>query len=142
MYYYLHTFEDHVFHFYFLGGPDFIVGPDAEKGSRNILGVIEKVGLETGKKVILIRKAARDLISEIAGKAIHPVLGLPGGVAKQVNEELRERLKTFSVEMAFRAYDPCFGCATHSRPGKMPLEIRLNNSYGELIGRLVRGYED
>ncbi len=98
MYYYLHTFEDHVFHFYFLGGPDFIVGPDAEKGSRNILGVIEKIGLETGKKVILIRKAARDLISEIAGKAIHPVLGLPGGVAKQVNEELRERLKTFSGE--------------------------------------------
>ena len=25
------------------------------------------------------------------------------------------------VEMAFRAYDPCFGCATHSLPGQMPL---------------------
>ena len=24
------------------------------------------------------------------------------------------------VEMAFRAYDPCFGCATHSLPGQMP----------------------
>ena len=25
------------------------------------------------------------------------------------------------VEMAFRAYDPCLGCATHSLPGHLPL---------------------
>ena len=29
------------------------------------------------------------------------------------------------VEMAFRAYDPCFGCATHSLPGQMPLTVRV-----------------
>ena len=22
------------------------------------------------------------------------------------------------IEMAFRAYDPCYGCATHSLPGR------------------------
>jgi F420-non-reducing hydrogenase large subunit len=27
------------------------------------------------------------------------------------------------VEMAFRAYDPCLACATHSMPGQMPLEV-------------------
>src|SRR5512138_3067480 len=32
--------EDHALHFYFLGGPDFIVGPDAPAGQRNVLGVI------------------------------------------------------------------------------------------------------
>ena len=37
------------------------------------------------------------------------------------------------VEMAFRAYDPCFGCATHSMPGRMPLEVRLHNEDGEVI---------
>src|SRR3990172_217882 len=37
------------------------------------------------------------------------------------------------VEMAFRAYDPCFGCATHSLPGKMPLEITIRNSDGEPV---------
>jgi len=37
------------------------------------------------------------------------------------------------VEMAFRAYDPCFGCATHSMPGRMPLEVRLHNEDGDLI---------
>jgi len=29
------------------------------------------------------------------------------------------------VEMAFRAYDPCFACATHSLPGEMPLEVNI-----------------
>ena len=29
------------------------------------------------------------------------------------------------IEMAFRSFDPCFSCATHSLPGRMPLEVRL-----------------
>jgi F420-non-reducing hydrogenase large subunit len=29
------------------------------------------------------------------------------------------------VEMAFRAYDPCFACATHTLPGGMPLEVKI-----------------
>ena len=37
------------------------------------------------------------------------------------------------VEMAFRANDHCFGCATHSLPGQMPLEIKIHNSKGELV---------
>jgi len=30
------------------------------------------------------------------------------------------------IEMAFRAFDPCFSCATHSLPGQMPLEVRIH----------------
>jgi F420-non-reducing hydrogenase large subunit len=37
------------------------------------------------------------------------------------------------VEMAFRAYDPCFGCATHSLPGQMPLEVTIHNAAGKPI---------
>jgi F420-non-reducing hydrogenase large subunit len=29
------------------------------------------------------------------------------------------------IEMAFRAFDPCFSCATHSLPGQMPLDVRI-----------------
>ena len=50
------TFEDHALHFYFLGGPDFVVGPDAPKAERNVVGVIGKVGVEVGKKVIAARR--------------------------------------------------------------------------------------
>jgi F420-non-reducing hydrogenase large subunit len=37
------------------------------------------------------------------------------------------------VEMAFRAYDPCFGCATHSLPGQMPLEVTVRKANGEVL---------
>jgi F420-non-reducing hydrogenase large subunit len=37
------------------------------------------------------------------------------------------------VEMAFRAYDPCFGCATHSLPGEMPLRATIRNARGEVV---------
>src|ERR1035438_7452023 len=34
--------EDHALHFYFLGGPDFVVGPRAPAAERNVLGVDRK----------------------------------------------------------------------------------------------------
>jgi F420-non-reducing hydrogenase large subunit len=40
------------------------------------------------------------------------------------------------VEMAFRAYDPCFGCATHTLPGQLPLEVRLRDAEGQVVQRL------
>jgi F420-non-reducing hydrogenase large subunit len=78
--------EDHALHFFFLGGPDFVTGPDAPKADRNILGVLQKVGLDVGKKVIGMRRELRELITEMGGKVIHPVLGLPGGVSKQMKK--------------------------------------------------------
>lgn len=83
--------EDHALHFFFLGGPDFVVGPAAPKAERNILGVIGKVGLEIGKEVIAARKELRGLIEDAAGKVIHPVFGLPGGISKPISPELRDR---------------------------------------------------
>jgi F420-non-reducing hydrogenase large subunit len=88
-------FEDHMLHFYFLGGPDFVVGPTAPAAERNILGVIGKVGLEIGGKVIAMRKACRDIITYFGGRVIHPVCGLPGGVSKPLTEE--DRLKFVEV---------------------------------------------
>ena len=80
-------FEDHALHFFFLGGPDFIVGPEAPPAERNILGVIGKVGLEAGKKVIATRRRLRELIAYFGGKVVHPVLGQPGGVSKALKAE-------------------------------------------------------
>ncbi len=83
---------DHTLHFYALGGPDFVVGPDAPPAERNILGVIQKVGLEAGKKVIELRKRAQHVVSMIGGKAIHPVTSLPGGLAKRLTPEERDQI--------------------------------------------------
>jgi len=37
------------------------------------------------------------------------------------------------VEMAFRAYDPCLSCATHSIPGRVPLIITLRDQMGNIL---------
>jgi F420-non-reducing hydrogenase large subunit len=42
------------------------------------------------------------------------------------------------IEMAFRAFDPCFGCATHSLPGKMPLEVEVFDCDGRLLASRKR----
>jgi F420-non-reducing hydrogenase large subunit len=79
--------EDHALHVFILGGPDFIVGPDAPAALRNVVGVIGKVGLDVGKRVISTRRRLRELIAYLGGKVIHPVFGLPGGVAKGLAPE-------------------------------------------------------
>ncbi len=84
---------DHTLHFYYLGGPDFVVGPDAPPEKRNILGVIEKAGLDVGKEVIKHRAYGQKMTELIGGKATHPVCGLPGGVSKPLSEENRAEIE-------------------------------------------------
>ncbi len=84
---------DHTTHFYALGGPDFVVGPDAPAAQRNVLGVIAKVGVEAGLKVINTRKTNHEVIKIIGGRAIHPVAALPGGMSKAINEEERQYIE-------------------------------------------------
>ncbi len=102
---------DHTVHIYALGGPDFVVGPDAPKAERNLLGVIHKVGLDAGKKVIKLRALAQNIIQTLGGKKIHQVTALPGGVVKGLTEEERtkfaEDLKYFIefAQFTLKIYD-------------------------------------
>jgi F420-non-reducing hydrogenase large subunit len=98
-------FEDHMLHFFYLGGPDFIVGPDASKQERNIIGVLSKVGLTAGKRVIAMRRRVRDIIARQGGRVIHPVCNLPGGVSKGVSPEDRDEYrKTASDAVEFARF--------------------------------------
>lgn len=90
---------DHALHFYALGGPDFVVGPDAPPAERNILGVIGKVGLEIGKKVIQHRAHYSAIMEILGGKKIHQVTSIPGGVSKGITEEERKKIEGYVVEM-------------------------------------------
>jgi F420-non-reducing hydrogenase large subunit len=85
---------DHILHFYFLGGPDFVVGPDAPPAKRNILGVIEKVGLDIAKEVIKHRAYGQKITGMLGGRPTHPVSAcLPGGIAKALSEEERQEIE-------------------------------------------------
>jgi F420-non-reducing hydrogenase large subunit len=84
---------DHILHFYFLGGPDFVVGPDAAREKRNILGVIEKVGIETAGEVIKHRAYGQQITEILGGKPTHPVSGVPGGQTKALSEDGRKQIE-------------------------------------------------
>jgi F420-non-reducing hydrogenase large subunit len=87
---------DHATHFYILGGPDFVMGPEAPVAERNILGVIGKVGLELAGEVIKTRMQNHKVIQMLGGRAVHPVFGLPGGVSKGLNETERKEIEAIA----------------------------------------------
>ena len=94
---------DHTTHFYALGGPDFVVGPEAPPAERNILGVVQRVGKEIGLRVIKMRRDGHELIKMIGGRPVHPNWGVPGGVSRGITESQRaeiERLGRQAVEFA------------------------------------------
>src|SRR5574339_148349 len=84
---------DHTTHFYALGGPDFVMGPDAPVAERNILGVIHTVGLEVGGKVIQMRKYRHTVVEMIGGPKVHPCTSIPGGITKGITKEQRQEIE-------------------------------------------------
>jgi F420-non-reducing hydrogenase large subunit len=93
LHYSVYYVYDHTLHFYYLGAPDFVVGPTAPAAKRNVLGVIEKVGLDIGKAVIEHRRFAQDMQILIAGRSTHPVWCIAGGVSKGLTKENVVELK-------------------------------------------------
>ncbi|MFN2114194.1 MAG: Ni/Fe hydrogenase subunit alpha [Anaerolineae bacterium] len=93
MFYMAFYVTDHTTHFYALGAPDFVMGPEAPPAERNILGIIHKVGVETGKQVIDARMRNHGVIKMLGGRGIHPVAGLPGGWSQPVTEEMRAHIE-------------------------------------------------
>lgn len=94
---------DHTTHFYALGGPDFVMGPDAPVAERNILGVIHKVGLEVAGQVIQARKYGHQVIEWIGGRKVHPCTSIPGGQTKGITEEQRQeilKMGTWAIDFA------------------------------------------
>ncbi len=87
-----HVMHSHIAHFYVLAGPDFIMGPESDPKDRNIVGVINKVGLEIGGTVINARADAQRIQEIIGGRATHPINCLPGGISKGITKEEQQEL--------------------------------------------------
>ncbi|MCD6390716.1 MAG: nickel-dependent hydrogenase large subunit, partial [Dehalococcoidia bacterium] len=87
-------------------------------------GVIKKCNLIVGTTnnyaafYMSVKKAAEDLIK-------------PG---KEITEGLLNR-----IEMAWRPYDLCLACATHSLPGQLPLEVTIYDAQGNEVKKLSQG---
>jgi F420-non-reducing hydrogenase large subunit len=90
---------DHATHFYILGGPDFVMGPEAPVAERNIIGMIGKLGVDVGKKVIGARAAAHEIVKILGGKTVHMVSSIAGGVTKGVTVEECDRIVALAHQL-------------------------------------------
>ena len=84
--------EEHILHFYFLAGADFVMGPDADPSVRNVIGIIGKIP-EVARRVVRVRKTAARMLEIIAGKSIHPEAVVPGGFSKPLLPLERDQIR-------------------------------------------------
>lgn len=78
---YAQIFQSHALHFFYLASPDLLFGLDAPIEKRNIAAVAMEYK-ELALRGILMRKFGQELIQAIAGKKIHGIAAVPGGVQK------------------------------------------------------------
>lgn len=90
--------EEHILHFYFLSGPDFVMGPDADYSVRNVIGIAQS-NPEIGKKVVRNRHLGARMLDIISGKSIHPVAAVPGGFSKPLTQKERDQLLPMAEEV-------------------------------------------
>ncbi|MBU1014684.1 MAG: Ni/Fe hydrogenase subunit alpha [Bacteroidetes bacterium] len=98
LFYMAHFVHSHIAHFYALAAPDFVLGPDSDPAKRNLLGVIEAVGIDIGKKVIEARRKAQEIQALLGGHQTHVVMNIPGGVRKGLSEEERKKIEITAKE--------------------------------------------
>lgn len=90
--------EEHILHFYFLAGPDFVMGPDADYSVRNVIG-IAGANPDLAKKVVRNRHLGAAMLNIVSGKAIHPVTAVPGGFSKPLTNADKEKLLPMANEI-------------------------------------------
>ena len=90
--------EEHILHFYFLAGADFVMGPDADYSIRNVIGIAQKFP-DIAKKVIRNRYLGARMLEIISGKSIHPVAAVPGGYSKVLTAEERDKVLEMAKEV-------------------------------------------
>ena len=81
--------QSHGMHFFELGGPDLLLGFDADPAIRNVVGLIQ-ANPELTLKAVALRKWGQEIIRIVGGRRIHPTFAMPGGVNKALCIEDRD----------------------------------------------------
>ncbi len=83
--------QSHALSFFHLSGPDLLLGFDSPAASRNLAGLAEVLP-EVARDGIALRRFGQEVIETLAGKRIHPSWAVPGGVARPLPVEGRDRI--------------------------------------------------
>jgi len=85
------TIFSHALHFFALGGPDLILGIDADPAKRNLFGIIEAAP-DAAKKALRLRTLGSKLNEASTARATHGIAVVPGGVCYVLDEGKRDQM--------------------------------------------------
>ncbi len=89
--------EEHILHFYFLAAADFLLGPDADPGVRNVIGILNAAP-DVARRVVKVRHMCAKMLEVLAGKPIHPQAAVPGGFSRPLAGRERDQLRQMADE--------------------------------------------
>lgn len=95
---YAQLLQSHALHFFYLAAPDLLFGLDAPRERRNVVQVAIE-DRELARRGILMRKFGQELIKALAGKKIHGITAVPGGVHKTFTPQERDYFLQGDAEM-------------------------------------------
>ena len=83
--------QSHALSFFYLSGPDLLLGMDADPATRNVAGLIE-ANPDLARAGIDLRKFGLQVIESLAEERVHASWIVPGGVKSPMSEQTRDRL--------------------------------------------------
>ena len=86
-------FQSHALHFFYLASPDLLFGMDAPVEKRSVGAVALEHG-DLARQGIQMRQFGQEIIKALAGKKIHGITAIPGGVHKTFTAKEREYFLT------------------------------------------------
>jgi NAD-reducing hydrogenase large subunit len=90
---YAQVFQSHALHFFYLASPDLLFGVDAPVEKRSV-GAVAVEHADLARMGIMMRQFGQELIKALAGKKIHGITAIPGGVHKTFYPEERDYFLT------------------------------------------------
>ncbi len=99
--------QSHGMHFFYLAGPDLVLGFDADPAIRNVFGIIQ-ADPQLALKAVDLRRYGQQIIERLGGKRVHPNFAVPGGVNAPLSSKDREAIAS---ELGARSGSPRRGWA-------------------------------
>lgn len=81
--------QSHALHYFYLAAPDLLLGVSSDPLQRNVVG-LAALDRNLATRGILIRKFGQEIIKATAGKKIHGISAVPGGIHKNLSTQERD----------------------------------------------------
>ena len=83
--------QSHSMHFFYLAGPDLVLGFDADPAVRNVFGIVQ-ANPQLALKAVGQRRFGQRIIERLGGKRVHPNFAVPGGVNAPLSPRDRDEI--------------------------------------------------